>query len=273
MGSGSCRGACPGSTSVSQGAWCARYGAIGFSPLRPCASAGEFPASSCLREIGWSWGLQLWTGICRPSGAWVRFGRQTHSSRCGLSSCGAPHLEARLRGKVYAGCGQRTTRGWRFHPSRMTAEASQTDYSPLRHCGRNCAGWGHPAMCVNLIFHRSKTPCRQVAESACVGCLQVDEQCADHLTTDVAAGSPVPRSTTRSRGPRRTPATDSQSPRVSPQGEKSSASRSTLSINSEVRIFACIHALADASLLFGTCPKSKRLFNLLNTSSTCHRLR
>ena len=134
-------------------------------------------------------------------------------------------------------------------------------------------GWGHPAMCVNLRIHRSKTPCQQVAESACVGCLQVDEQCADHLTTDVAAGSPVPRSTTRSRAPRRTPATDSHSPRVSPQGEKSSASRSTLSINSEVRIFACIHALADASLLFGTCPKSKRLFNLLNTNSTCHRLR
>ena len=140
-------------------------------------------------------------------------------------------------------------------------------------CISSIGSWGHSPICVNLIIRQPKTPCRQVAESAYVGCPQVDEQCADHLTADVAAGAPAPRSTTRSRAPRRTPATDSHSPRVSPQGEKSSASRSTLSINSEVRIFACIHALADASLLFGTCPKSKRLFNLLNTNSTCHRLR
>ena len=59
----------------------------------------------------------------------------------------------------------------------------------------------------------------------------------------------------------------------SPQGEKSSDSRSTLSISSEVSIFACIHALADASLLFGTCPNPSRLLSLLNTNSTCQRFR
>lgn len=157
----------------------------------------------------------------------------------------------------------RFRRKLRFHP-----QPDQLEFP-----GRSSPRWGECPICVNLIIHQPKTPWRQVAESAYVGCLQVDEQYADHLTTDAEAGAPAPRSTTRSRAPRRTPATDSHSPRVSPQGEKSSASRSTLSINSAVRIFACIHALADASWLFGTCPKSKRLFNLLNTNSTCHRLR
>jgi len=56
-----------------------------------------------------------------------------------------------------------------------------------------------------------------------------------------------------------------------PQGEKHLASRRTRSRSKAERILACIHALAEASSLFGTWPASSKLFRRLKYNSICQR--
>ncbi len=121
---------------------------LSSSSPRPCAAAGEFPALSCFREIGWPWGSGAPGSVAPPGLGSVLVGTPT-AHAVGYRLAVLRTWSHGSGGKAFAGWGQRTTRGLRFHPSRMTAAASAIDYSPLRPlrcCGRNRAGWGHPAV-------------------------------------------------------------------------------------------------------------------------------